>query len=542
MKNNIWLSSLVVFFLFFAIYGSVYFFVDGIYALDDHLFHFKYAYLLRMDGLEAVNDFKWLPIGDSRYDISLFQIALIPFTFFKDLFTGIRVSDTFLAASSLSVVYFFLRKFKYKYSFLAVLILFSSSFFSARLFLGRGYILTFGLMLAELYFIKEKKYGKFFGASLFHILWHRSSFFFPLMIVFVVETARYLAEKKVSFKNFTVASLAIISGMAFFPDFPKNIFKWFFAIIELTYSTNKGAKLEGTELYVKNIFDLIGANQLFSFVAVISISLVVYIYVKNKKENGTIEGGRKENLVEIYSFFLMLIVFILGSIKISGRFFDYYFILVIVLWASILKLIFAEKEIIINEKIAKYFIAACFIFFSYLGVNNYLDLRIRVASSDYQTIKAPIEWIRDNSDEKESIYLHNWSDFPQAFFYNDKNAYSWGIEPKALDSVNPKLYWKAYNILAYSFYCEKQEDCEEDVKLNEERIKKLSPENQEAFRKENSRKIISSVRDDFGSRFILSSNSNFSELIKLNEDLIEDKFESVSEKNKNHKVTAFKLK
>ena len=61
-------------------------------------------------------------------------------------------------------------------------------------------------------------------------------------------------------------------------------------------------------------------------------------------------------------------------------------------------------------------------------------------------------------------------------------------------------------------------------------------------RTKNSRKIIESIKNDFGSRFILSTNTGFSDSIKLNSELIEDSFESVSEKNPNYKITAFKLK
>jgi len=542
IKNNIWLSTFTVFTLFFCVYGSIYFFVDGIYAIDDHFFHIKIAQLLRVDGLGIINNFKWISIGANRYEVSLFQIFLMPFTFFSNLFNSIRISDTFWAASSLAVIYFSLRKFRFKYAFLMVLFLFSSAYFSNRLFLGRAYILTFGLMLLEFYFIQKKKYWSFFGIAFVHILWHQASFFFPLMTVFAVESGRYLAEKKINFKNFSVALMAIVSGMAFFPDFPRNIYKWFLAVANLSLEASGGLKMEGGELYTKNIFDILNSNQIVSFLAITSIVLVIYLYLKNRKEENNIDNNQKENLIEIYSFFLMLIVFVLGSIKISGRFYDYYFLLVIVLWVSILKLLFYQKDIIINKKISNYCLVAFFIFFFYLGLNNYLNLRINVANSDYKTIKAPVEWIHDNSSEKELVYLYNWSDFVMAFFYDDKNIYSWGIEPKVLNNRDPKLYWKAYNILAYGYYCDKQEDCEADVKLNEEKYKKLSEEDKKKEKKENSRKIINSVKNDFGSRFILSTSNGFSELIKLNGDLIEDSFEAVSEKNPNYKITAFRLK
>ena len=546
IKNNIWLSTLIIFCLFFVTYGSIYFFIDGISFPDDHFFHIKIAKLLANNGWRVINDFNWYPIKDGRLDLSLFQISLIPFTFFSNLLTGLRVSDVFWAALSLAVVYFSLRKFKFKYSFLILLIIFSSSHLSNRLFLGRGFILTFGLVLLELYFAQKKKYVNFFWVSLFHILWHRSLLFFPPVIFFAVEISRYLVVKKVKWNGLLASLGAVTCGMFFYPNFPMNMFDWMMGLFRISTDISSGVKLEGSELYTKNGLGFFTSFPIFSLFAIISVVLVIYFYVKSKEGPDSVSVDRDEDLLRIFSFFLMLIVFILGSMVVSGRFFDYYFILLIILFASILEFSFRQKEVIFNEKILKYTVVACFIFFSYLSLDNYLELRLLVAKSGYKTIKAPVEWIRDNSEKGELIYLVNWSNFPEAFFYNDKNIYSWGIEPKVLNNRDPKLFWKAYNILAYGFYCEHQVDCEDEYNEIIKKIQELEKENKKeevlAIRKENSRKIINSIKNDFGARFILSSDNASTERIELSEDLIADKFESVSEKDPNSKITAFRLK
>jgi hypothetical protein len=543
IKNNIWAATLTVFCLFFSIYGAIYFFVDGISAPDDHFFHIKLAHLLKTDGFDIINNFNYLPIDKySRYPLSLFNVFLIPFTFFSDLSIGLKVADVFGSALAIAVIYFALRKFKFKHPFLILLVLFSSAYISSRLFFGRAYTLTLGLILLELYFAQNKKYIKLFLMTLLHVLWHQNSFFLPMMVVFVVEPSRYLVEKKMDYKNFMAVSISIFAGMAFFPDFPQNILRWFSGIVSLSSNVSTGLKLEGAELYTKNILEVLKNNQLFFLLTIVSVVLVIYFYVKNKKEEYVFRGEQGDELMKIFSSFLMLIVFLLGSIAISGRFFDYYFILVVVLFVGILRLASSQREILVNEKFSKYIIAAFFIVFSYFSINNFLDLSLAVANSDYKTIKAPVEWIRDNSEEKEMVYLQNWSDFPEAFFYNDKNIYSWGLEPRDLSFKSSELYWKAYNIMAYRYYCEKLQDCEEDAGAISETLKKSSEEDREKIRKENSRKIINSIKNDFGVRFILSSNVRFSEILNLNEDLIADKFESVSEKDASHKITAFKLK
>jgi len=541
-KNNILFSSAVVFIFFFIFYGSIYFFVDGISTIDDHFFHIKFAQLLETKGIGIADNFNWFSTSEEKFGISLFQIALIPFTYFKDLIIGLKISDVFWAALTLAVIYFSLKKFGIKNSFLVLLIILSSTFLSIRLFAGRAYVLTFGLILLEIYFSQRKKYLKFFWISFFHILWHQASLFFPPLVFLSVEASRYLVDKKIEIKGAIASFFAVVLGMSFYPNFPKNIFNWIYSVFNLKKEFSSGLKLEGDELYTGDALEMFINNPIFSFLGVVSIVLVIYLYIKNKKEKINPDSDNKNELILIFTFFILILVFNLGSIKISGRFFDYYLLVSVILFVIILKFLLRNGEITPSKEIQKYIVVSCFIFFSFFCLDNYLNIRINVFNSNYETIKSPIEWIRDNSNEKEMVYLFNWSDFTRAFFYNDKNIYSWGMEPKNLYNKDPKLYWKAYNIMAYGFYCEKQKDCEEDAKLVKKKYEEMESEDQKDFRKENSRKIINSIKNDFGSRFVLSTNSSFSELIEMNEDLIEDKFKSVSKNNEGYEITAFKLK
>jgi alpha-galactosidase/6-phospho-beta-glucosidase family protein len=166
-------------------------------------------------------------------------------------------------------------------------------------------------------------------------------------------------------------------------------------------------------------------------------------------------------------------------------------------------------------------------------------------SFDYAPSQKTAKWIRDNSEKPERVFLTNWSVFTLMFFENSYNVYTTGIEPMALKNYDEGLYWKYYNMFAYGYYCEKQMDCKEEIAQKKEEFKLLDDELQKEKEKENGRKIVESIKNDFDSKFIVSTSNKLTVAISLNPDLIEKTVEFESEKfNKGAfmKYTVFKLK
>jgi hypothetical protein len=74
-----------------------------------------------------------------------------------------------------------------------------------------------------------------------------------------------------------------------------------------------------------------------------------------------------------------------------------------------------------------------------------------------------------------------------------------------------------------------------------DKLAKQKPELGKEYAKESGRKMIVSIRKEFGSRFIVSDNENFSRIIDSNPDLIEEHFEAKSGEDVSN-VDVFKLK
>lgn len=544
-------SSVIVFTAVFVFFGVFYFPNQGISVLDDHFFHFKYSYLLRTEGWEAVKNFDWVYYSEQARDgqrgwVYLLNLAEMPFTYFNDPILGLKVSDVFWASLALSLFYFILRKSETKLPFLAVLIALSSGLAVFRLTSGRPLVLSTVLLFFALYYAVERKYFVFFLISFFYFLWHPTTFFMPFLMAATVEASRYLVLRKINASPFIYAALAVVIGFVFLPNFPLNIWEWTkntFNLANLVVAHN--LKGEGAELYpVDPLTRFVGETNIYLILAIFSFCMIVYFYIssKSKEEKDLkINESQKPSMILIYSLFMFLIICVAGSTSISGRFFDHYILTVVFLFMAIMSVIFNWKMVSVDKPVQTVLKTTAYSFFIILSIFTILNFNVICSRNDYRPLAEASKWIAAKSKEKELVFLHNWSDFPIAFFYNDKNVYTMGMEPKIMLDYSPELYWKWYNIFYNLYYCEKKEDCAKERESQVASLKDQSEEKRKEFEKENNRRIIESIKNDFGSRFIISRHKPFDDLLAQNQDLIEEKFEAKSEIT-GGVATAYKLK
>jgi hypothetical protein len=516
--------------------------------LDDHFFHFKYAYLIRTQGWDVVKNFKWISVGAGRsgvYQLTLYNLAMIPFTYFKDMILGLKISDIFWVSLSMSVIYYSFRRFKIRYPMLLILVLASLSYFMDRMLIGRALVLVPGLVMLELYFATEKKYAKFFFVSLLHVAWHTSTFFLPLTIAVLAEAARILAGQKFFWKNIAAAVGGFFVGI--------NLTLYTIAAliagtIGVQFATtqldgNISPRVEGAELYPVDMFKMLSHSEitlLFLFVCM----AVVFCYYMIAKKRETKEGrpSEKSSNFVLYAAFLFALMSFAGSIIMSGRFYDFYFVSVIFLLGIILTRIFEEKKVVMEPYLKSYVLVGVVAFFMFATVGSFLDRKQAIARTDYRPIGEVAAWIEGKSNENDRIFLSDWGYFAVAFFYNSKNIYTMGMEPRSAIVENPVLYWKWYNIFAYGIYCDKQEDCvAQNTEFNEKIEKAGSDEEKQAIQKENSKKIIESIRNDFKAKYLIVSGG-FASIIELNPELINDSATVQSGYNGSMIIKGFELK
>jgi hypothetical protein len=531
-------SSLAVFIVIFTAYYLSYMLVSGVSSLDDHLFLYRFAEIIKEQGFQAVNNFHWIRFsefagGKTPYSASLFNYLLIPFTFFKDKTFGLKISDIFWASLSLSIIYYVLRKMKINFAFLYILLLISINTFSMRIIMGRAVLVISGLIVAEFYLAVNKKYKKLFFVSLLHILLHQATFFIPLLISLVVEAVRYIHKEQPCWKNIWSSALAFIMGMAFYPNFPKNIYRLAKTLLNLQSSVLSSQDMrlvEGAELFPKKINFILDSSPILLLAFFIGIAIAVYFYIRLKKGEPeiTLRSSGNQNSVMLLSAFLLGLIFFAGSLMISGRFYDFYFPFAILLVAIVLKTLFENRQVIISAGTRNSMIIAICLFLIIPTSDALINSRQNTSRNDLAPWKEASEWIRDRSSDRDNVFLHNWSFFPVAFFYNQKNDYTTGAEPKLLLDYNPRLFWEWFNIFRNNYYCTLEKNCYEEEQAI---IKSIGDDKdkQAEFEKKNSALMIKAIKQDFQSRYIFSNSPTFNGLLEKNQDLIADSFESKSE-------------
>ena len=54
------------------------------------------------------------------------------------------------------------------------------------------------------------------------------------------------------------------------------------------------------------------------------------------------------------------------------------------------------------------------------------------------------EWLADHTPEGSLIFNADWVEFPELFYYNQRNVYVTGLDPRYLYDSQPEL-WKVYD-------------------------------------------------------------------------------------------------
>lgn len=524
-------ASLVLFLLLWIIFGLFYICGTGDTSVDDHLFHYNYASLLLERGWDAVENFDWIYLHKIssegvRFQLSLYNVSLVPFTFFSDKMLGVKVVDTFFASAFLAIFYYVLRKSRVRYPLLFTLIMFTSSYFLIRVLAGRAFVLTIAFTLLEIYLVINKKYRKFFLVSVLHVMWHQATFFMPLLITVIVESARYLGEKKWNIKNNVIGFFAILLGMVIYSDFPRNIYSLVVNIFSVQEKAKEVGSIEGVEAINRDFMShFILSFEFFFLITLISVFFVVHYYLKNRSGDGEMIIQKKEDtqrLVSLYAWFIFLIVVISGSLLFSGRLFDYYLPASIILFSLILTMAYEDRGIIMDNNFKKILNAAICVFVLLVGFGTTLSVKRYFAKFDQHHFKEAAHWISERSDDGDKIYLDNWSHFTVLFLYNDKNVYSTGLEPNDMLQNSPELYWKWYNFKKNLIYCEYDRDCSDIAKIFFDKTSSLSDEERDRYHKRNSARIIESIRDEFDAQFIVSDSDAFNRMLHRNGEFFSD--------------------
>ncbi len=516
VNDRDYLKTLLTFSFFTTVFSILYFSVYTLSTADDHFFHFRFAEEMRDKGLlESFRDFKSLYFSKMAqgneyfvYYNFLFYLFIIPFTYIKPLFLGIKLYAVIVASGAFTILYWCLRSLNIRYAFLSTFIMFGiiGNGLLLRFFLSRPYILAPALLLLLLYCLHKKKYWGVFLLNLFYLFWHSSTFFFSFGIVVVYYIFEKFYGDKGDYKNIIAGlggtTVAILYTSFIGSNFMLFMYDTVFGIYKETILGSHVRIPEGNELYPADLFEFIGSNQLLVPVFFVAIIYFIYKYIDSKKSG---EFYNEKNRVYLHltgSSFFLAISFFLGTILVSKRFGDFFVFFgaffIVLMWNEILGFI----DIVDKSKRKMLRISFGIVFF-YLFLFNVLALQSSIAAGAREDTFAEVgDWINKNVKEGEVIFYPTWNWFPQMYYHSPNYNYITGLEPRFMYVYNPSLYWKWAHISADGYVCD-TEDCTAIDKIAKSMLRK---ENTKSFwYKKEGDEVAKIIKSDLHSTVIISS-------------------------------------
>lgn len=390
----------------------------------DGYYHAKFAYLLRTGGF--IRDFKWasMSLWAERFSDKefLYHVYLIPFTFYRDLMTGMKAATILLAAASVTSFYAILKLNRVRHAWLWwSLLLVSGGYFLYRNNMPRPQVLSIILALWSIHFVLHRKRTAL--AFLCFVYAHcYTAFHLPLIFAVIASTNRLVFERELDWKTPATAAGAMLLGMVVHPYFPRN-FEFFYVqnLFTLWMNLEGGVNLHmGGEVSPMSTRKLIvvNASLLIPYCAAYFTAL----------------HGRPKADVETRSMFLISLA-LLMLMCMFKRFAEY------AVPATFLFCAFSFRPQLNKIDIADWsrrhgmagFLAICLL--AVLSVHSYLDVAPQFRGAKEPRLKSSAEFLLDRTEPDEVVFTCDWDDAPTLFFYNHKNRYLVFLDP------NFMFYW-----------------------------------------------------------------------------------------------------
>jgi hypothetical protein len=405
----------------------------------DSLYHIRHAWVYRTSGL-LNSDFPWTQYSvikslgaDLWYG---FHLLLIPFTFFKDLLLGIKISGIFLTAGSLLIYFLILKKLTIRWPlFWSLIMALAAPDMLFRVTMMRPHILTFALAMLFFYFLISSHRHRYaavfltaFGVSFMHLAlaWLAILIFSAVTIVKIIS--RRSLDLISNFYFLISIFFGLILGWLLRPNPFGAIKLAYIQVIQLMIEKFKEAPLRfGAELQPADWS--IVTNQ-FVPVLLLFIPAVIFFWRLPRERKTAAMWG---------SLILSLIFFFLTAFA-ARRSVDFWLGYTFIFIGLIVTAVSKER------------ISAALRILGVLGglaVMATMVFNSFVISSIYRRQAIPPDkfkmvswWLEKYSQPGDIIINLHWDNFGALFFWNQKNYYVGGMDPMFQYAYDQSLYWK----------------------------------------------------------------------------------------------------
>ncbi|PIP67587.1 MAG: hypothetical protein CO035_05050 [Candidatus Omnitrophica bacterium CG_4_9_14_0_2_um_filter_42_8] len=429
-KRSLLITLILIFGM--AVIFLVQFSTPCLYDADGYL-HIRMAEFLK--DLGPRYNFHWARFSTFNGNFSdkdfLYHAALIPFTFFKDIFLGAKVAAFMSAAALFLGFYLMLRKYADEkiIPFMLLGFLFSANFLET-INSPRPIALVILLNLWIIHLLIQRKYLWLFLAGIAYSLMHVTS---PLAICYavIIECVRRADRKEFSLKNIFVIFFGVLAGFLIHPNFPNNFLVFYLNSILVPIYTIKTGVLElGAEFFPLNTREYLLGYPVVIMAIIIMIRIAVSKVIKPR--------------FETKAFLTLGMVFLVLSF-ISQRYLSHGYLIMLIALAC-----YISDSSLVNDNLKKSQVIFMVILFLLLGLNSYNGIKYKALVSKVINghYEAAGKWMAKNIPEKELIFHANWSDSQYFIGLNPKDDYFVTLDPVYMYNKNPELY-KIYRDVSF---------------------------------------------------------------------------------------------
>jgi hypothetical protein len=395
---------------------------------NDAYYHMRWSRMLRAS-LPHLPAFTWLPLtvlraSDFVDQHFLFHVFLIPFTF-GDLRLGAKLAAPLFSALAITSIFALLVTYRIRYRWLWLLPLAAGSEpFLYRMSMTRAPSLSIVLLAAGIYLILERKFVPL-AVLTFVFVWLYNMF--PLIVIFAAAyvVAIWLSERRFALGALYATSIGAALGLLINPYFPKDFLLIFHHVHMLLAETI--AIDVGGEWYPFDTWEMLTGNAVLFGMGF--AALLAFDFRKRSRDSRPL-------------FFLLLAGgFLLMALR-WQRFFEYWPPFAVLFAAFTFH---AEPLALPRRVPAKLAIAVWLTVLGAAGIVNVRGARAEIRDiQDPFAMRGASAWLAAHTPADSIVFNADWNEFPELFYYNQRNVYVSGLDPRYLYDAQPEL-WKVYN-------------------------------------------------------------------------------------------------
>lgn len=430
----------------------------------DGYYHIKWSRML-WDSIRSQNFppfFVWLPLTtlDANNYVDhhfLFHVFQIPFTWFRDLRTGAKVSSVIFGSLAVISCYWLIVRYRIKFSLVwLVALLACSAPFLYRMNMAKAPPFAIIYLVICIHFLFRQKYWPLLPLAFIFTLTYDM---FPLLVLTAFFWVAVIGwtERRFEWRPLVWVLVGVVAGMVINPYFPKNLILLYQHIWMKVTPSGYVVKVGG-EWYPYNTWEFMG-NSIVAVVAML-VGFLAFDPSDRKRAHQSL-------LLLLLSTSLMVMVVI------WKRFAEYWPPFAVLFaafslqpWLEGARSVFTKLPRDILQELEPFLdredsaevakekgrrelwgmLIAGFIAIV-IGIVLFLNLRAiakDISSSEpHDYYQAGTEWMRKNVPEAQIVFNTEWDDFPRLYYYDHTHKYVSGLDPNYLydkDPILAKLY------------------------------------------------------------------------------------------------------